>query len=98
MYGDGSIAHRELSTARAAWESLLTSYPPSEVEVFERKEAEGDGRPAGGRAGRRATGRITASWLPPFVISIWCVRGKTPTTIACDSWKAPRSARLILAV
>jgi hypothetical protein len=30
-----------------------SSYPPAEVEVFEREAAVGDGRPAEGRAGRR---------------------------------------------
>src|SRR3989442_8001134 len=56
------------------WKSLLTSYPPGGVEVFEREEAVGDGRPAGGRAGRPAASRIAASCLLPSVISIWCVR------------------------
>jgi len=54
--------------------SLLTSYPPSGIKVCESEEAVGDGRPAGGRAGRPAASRIAASCLLPSVISIWCVR------------------------
>src|SRR6266853_810734 len=34
------------------WKSLLASYPSGGIEVFEREEAVGDGRPAGGRAGQ----------------------------------------------
>jgi len=56
------------------WKSPVTSYPPGGTEVFEREEAEGDGRPAGGRAGRRAADRIVATWLLPPAISIWCMR------------------------
>src|SRR5258706_9761221 len=40
--------------------SLLTSYPPSGIEVCEPEEAEGNGRPVWGRAGRRARSRLPA--------------------------------------
>jgi len=50
-----------------------TSYPPSEVEVFKGEEAVGDGRPAGGRTGRRAAARIAVPCLLPSGILIWCV-------------------------
>src|SRR5713226_4158945 len=56
------------------WKSLLTSYPPSGIEVCEPEEAEGDSRPAGGRAGRHAAGRIAAPWPLPLVTLIWYVR------------------------
>jgi hypothetical protein len=56
------------------WKSLLTSYPPSGVEVCEPEEAEGASRPAGGRAGRRASSRLPAPWPLPLATSIWCVR------------------------
>ena len=38
-----------MSNTKRGWKSLLTSYPPGEVEVFEREEAFGDSRPAGSR-------------------------------------------------
>src|SRR6266849_2714130 len=56
------------------WKSLLTSYPPSGIEVCEPEEAEGDSRPAGWRAGRHAAGRIAAPWPLPLVTLIWYVR------------------------
>src|SRR6267143_1908494 len=62
------------TSVRSFWKSLLTSYPPSGIEVCECEEAEGDGRPAGGRAGRSAGSRLPAPWPLPLVTSIWCVR------------------------
>src|SRR5712691_8254663 len=68
---EGSV---NLSTQRQNWKSLLTSYPPSGIEVCEPEEAEGDRRPAGGKAGRRARSRLPALWPLPLVTLIWCVR------------------------
>jgi hypothetical protein len=56
------------------WNWKGTSLPPGGVEVCESEEADGDGRPAGGRAGRRVATRIVAPWLLPPVISISCVK------------------------
>src|SRR5216683_2244446 len=47
------VVRRTCQPKARVCKSLLTSYPPSGVEVFERKEAVGDGRPAGWRAGQR---------------------------------------------
>jgi len=51
-----------MSSSWMKWKSLVTSYTPGGIEVYELEEAEGDGRPAGGRAGRRVAGRISAPW------------------------------------
>jgi len=39
----------DLAIAPGGWNSLLTSYPPSGIELCEPEEAEGDGRPVGRR-------------------------------------------------
>ena len=49
--------HQELCNH---WESQLKSYPSSAVELFQRKEAEGNVRPAGGEPGRTPRVSYTA--------------------------------------
>src|SRR6266851_9812036 len=74
-YGPDSTPTRTPCPQHASvWKSLLTSYPPSGIEVCEPEEAEGDRRPAGGRAGRRTRSRLPALWPLPLVTLIWCVR------------------------
>src|SRR6516225_10397321 len=75
-----------LSRNSATWNWKGTSLPPNAVEVYESEEGEGDDRPAGGRAGRRAASRIVAPWLLPPATAIWCLRGR-------DAYKEKISAQ-----
>jgi len=45
------------------YKSLLTSYSPSGVEVFEGEEAVGDDRPAGWKAGQRENASFHGTWV-----------------------------------
>ncbi len=65
-----------LSSMTTQWESLLTSYPPSEIEMHQSQGLERPRRPAeGGGAGRRAGRTIRSPCCPPpLAISIWSVK------------------------
>src|SRR5216684_8324863 len=57
------VVRRTCQPKARMWKSLLTLYPPSGVEVFEREEAVGDGRPAGWRAGQRENASSHGTWI-----------------------------------